>query len=191
MKKIILLTLVLAYTSTVMLAGTVDDPGKTSEATVVGDANGHVKVFYKGSDTNLVTISIYDQDNNLKFRERIKGKNQFIRPYDLSALDRGNYRIVVDDQENTHTRMYTNYLQSNLVAHIQKIKQTDSSYLLTVSDPLAEEIQVDVVDANGNILLTHKLTGKGQFAQVYTLSKLQEDVSFRISSDSGTVTTEK
>jgi flagellar hook assembly protein FlgD len=191
MKKTILLFVVLAYTSTVMLAGTVDDPGKSSDAAVMIGSNGQVKVFYSGNDVNTVTISIYDEDNNLKFTEKIKGRNQFVRPYNLSELAKGDYRIVVHDKQTTISKPYSNYKKTNLTAHIQKIKQSESSFLLTVSDPAAEEVQIDVVNENGKVLMSHKLNGKGQFAQLYRLKKLAGEVYFKVSSDSGTVMAEK
>jgi hypothetical protein len=187
MKKTILLFVVLAYTSTVMLAGTVDDPGKSSDAAVMISRNGQVKVFYKGNEVNTVIISIYDENNNLKFTEKIKGRNQFMRPYNLSELAKGDYRIVVNDKQTTITQHYSNYNKTNLAAHIQKVKQSESSFLLTVSDPAAEEVQVDVVNESGKVLMSHKINGKGQFAQLYKLNKIEGEVFFRVSSDSGTV----
>jgi hypothetical protein len=191
MKKTILLFVVLAYTSTVMLAGTVDDPEKSSDAAVIIGRNGQVKVFYKGNEVNTVTISIYDENNNVMFTEKIKGRNQFIRPYNLSELAKGNYRIVVNDKQTTITQPYSNYSKKSLTAHIQKIKQSESSFLLTVSDPAAEEVQIDVVNESGKVLMSHKLNGKGQFAQLYKLNKIEGEVFFRVSSDSGTVMAEK
>lgn len=190
MKKLVVLFFVLAVSGIVSLAGGVDDPEKNSTVAVMKGSNGRLKVFYKGDGATFIKISIFDESNNLRFNERIKAKPDFVRPYDLSDLKKGTYKIVVETPGKTYVDSYTYGEKPSLFAHVQKLKGDNSKYLLTVADPAAEEVQVDVLNAAGRLLMTHKIVGKGQFAQVYNFNKIEGEVFFQVSTDNGTVTAE-
>src|SRR5882724_6573826 len=93
---------------------------------------GVVKVIYKNPVASVVKVTILDAETNPLFTEKIISHGEFIRPYNLSQLPKGDYTICVDDQNGTHEEKICNtespvdfadgvMAEDMLMAHVLKI----------------------------------------------------------------------
>src|SRR5258708_7988949 len=99
MKK---MSVVLVALGTIGCAVELGSP-KSSEGGVAIIKNGAVvKVIYQGPSESVVKVTILDGDDQKVFEEKIYSNGKFIRPYNLSQLPQGDYKICVDDKNGKH-----------------------------------------------------------------------------------------
>ena len=103
MKKTFSILVMLMMISSVVLAGGTLGPSETTKSSkmaIVKSGDG-VKVFYKPSEIGKVKVTIYNNKNNVVFSEEVKSRLGFVRPYNLNNLPEGEYRVVMQDENET------------------------------------------------------------------------------------------
>lgn len=188
MKKTLSIFCMLTLLSSVVFAGGIEDPKASSSMAMMKKDNKHVQVFYKGSKATKVQISIYDTDNKLKFSEVVRNADGFSRPYDLSKLAAGEYRIEMNDGINTIVeRVDTKEVKSSFVSQVIKLQGKENKYLVTVADKNASSLTIRIENAESKLLFEHTDVIDKQYAKVFALPSACEDCSFIIKSNKGEV----
>src|SRR5436190_16928107 len=100
MKKLFPLLALLIMIGSVAMAAKSDNPKPTASVAVM-KSGSTFKLFYKGVRTGNVKVTIYDSKNQAVFSETIKNLESFMRPYNFSSLDEGEYLIELKDQDGT------------------------------------------------------------------------------------------
>src|SRR6187549_2886073 len=120
MKKTIMFSVVLMSVSSAWycVAGTARP---MSEAvTIQGEL---VKVIYSNPEPCDVTITIANENGDVLLTDKIKGKSEFIRPYNFSELEEGTYEVTIQDDagERVNEIEYHAPEQEEMMAHISFI----------------------------------------------------------------------
>lgn len=156
-------------------------------------AQGVYKVYYKSAETGRVRVSIYGRKNQLVFTEVINNVSAFVRPYNFSELEEGEYTIVIEDRNGEQVQK-VNYAVSrvNSTIRVVEVPNEASKYCLNVVNDGAEDVSVKIYDAN-QLLHEEIVEVKGQFGVIYNLSKLRltpgTKLTFEVMTSGGTVKT--
>jgi hypothetical protein len=185
MKKI--LTIAAVLFSTVMFAsGTGDELTSLSGAAVIKTTNGTFKLIYKSDTQSDVKVSIFNSENRLVYSERVYRTSGFARPYSFENLERGDYRVVIEDGNGSTTQnISTRQTTSTKLVNVLKLKNAKGKYLITVGGRGSEALTLNIYD--GQTLIHSELKEiSGDYAQVYNLSRVKGTPSFEILHQNGT-----
>lgn len=73
--------------------------GTAKERVKVVPSSGNVyRVLYDADEESIVKVRVKDADGNLVYADRIKTKEGFMKPYNLTELKPGQYTIVLTDK---------------------------------------------------------------------------------------------
>lgn len=186
MKKTLSIFSLLAMLSSVVFAGGIEDPKASSTMAMMKKDNKHVQVFYKGDKATNVQISIYDSENKRKFSEVVKNSEGFSRPYDLSKLKAGEYRIEMNDGINTIVEtVNTQASAPTFLLQVIKLQHEANKYVVMASHKNASSLTIRIEDTAHNLLLEHNDTMHEQYAKVFTLSENLQHCTFIVTNNKG------
>ena len=188
MKKIRLVFGALMLISSVVLADGIENPSPFSGVSIF--KNGDVvRVLYKGDKPTKVNVVIFDEQNRIVFSEGVKKRSEFIRPYNLSNLPEGNYRIVVEDENGKHEESVNHVKESvKVLSSIVNAKEKQKC-LVTLFSKGEANVQVTLTDAQKKILASDLCTVNGQVSKLFDLKNVQGPVTVQITGKDGTVQT--
>lgn len=175
MKKISLALLVMMC-STLAFAYEADEPAVSSSTVAVVNAAGSslFKVHYSAYMKGDVKVSIYDESDRLLFFESIKKTDGFIRPYNFANLPYGYYTIAIESADGKRMEQVA-YKENKLPKLVSLVKLADEGkFLLTGVATGSDEISVNVYDQFNELIYSKQNSVKGEFAQVFNLSKLKD-----------------
>ncbi len=173
----------LTILSSVVFAGGIDNPKASSKMAIMQKDADHIQLFYKNSKQATIEVSIFDADKKLLFSEVIRKSNGFIRPYDLSSMEKGEYTVVVNDgTEQFVEKINTHVKETELLSSVINMQRA-GSYLLTLADEKAKYFKVTVTDKNNNVLLQRKENLDKQFSKIYTFPEKVEGLKFLVTTD--------
>jgi len=179
MKKTCLIFIALAAVSCAVALG------NTLENKVAVIRTGEVfKVIFKSPEESIVQVTILDTDRTPLFTEKIISRGEFIRPYNLSQLPKGDYKICIDDQNGEHiekicsteSAVASSSLDVGdnvLMAHVLKIKGADNKYLVAIPRQGETEAEIHIYDQYDQLIYSEKLKLNSDFAKVYALQNLE------------------
>jgi len=156
----------------------------TLESKVAVVRNGEVfKVIFKSQEESTVKVTILDNDRTPIFTEKIFSHGEFVRPYNLSNLPQGDYKICIDDQNGEHVekvcstepgivRREREVADKAMIAHVLKIQGADNKYLVSIPHQNEGEAEIHIYDQRNQLIYTEKLTLDSDFAKVYALQNL-------------------
>jgi hypothetical protein len=183
MKKIFLIFVMLTIVSSVVFAGGIDNPKASSKMAIMQKDADHIQLFYKNSKQATIEVSIFDADNKLRFTEVIRKSNGFIRPYNLSSMEKGEYTVVVNDGTDQFIeKISTHVKETTLLSNVISMKKA-GSYLLTLADEKAQYFTVTVTDKDNNVLLQRKENVNKQFSKIYTFPEKVEGLKFLVTTN--------
>jgi hypothetical protein len=167
-----------------------DEPRRTGMAIVPVKGSEVFKVIYKGETAGKVKLNIYNADAKVILAETFSGTNGFICPLNFKGLQSGEYTIELIDAAGKKVEKVTYQAQrSSKYIHVSKINN-EGKYLLSVMNTGAdEEINVNIYDENNALIHSESKQVKGDFAQVYKLSKPSASYTFEVSDNAGNVKT--
>ena len=166
-----------------------DDPAEFA----IVKSNDYVRVVYAGKTPVNLEVFIMTEDGQEIFSEKIRQPEGFVRPYNLSELERGIYTIIVSNGIGSIVRdieLKTPVPQEAFATHAMKLDFPNGSrYLLTVPEQGLSEVTVEVYDSNHNLLYEHEVDTRHGYAKVYNIKGLrpQESVSFQVWNKKGEV----
>jgi len=178
-------------------------PNYGSESKVAVLKNGDVfKVIYQGPAESIVNVTILDADEQPVFKEKIISHGNFIRPYNLSQLPKGDYKICVDDQAGkrfeklcstdieangtTNEEQVTDLDEKEWTthkdewnAHIAKLKGAENKFMISIPHQGNDNIAINIYDQNQQLVFSEHQKIEKDFAKVYVLKGLN-GASFRV-----------
>jgi len=169
-------------------AGTGFHSTSLSGAAVVKTDNSTFKLFYKSEVITDVKVSIYNEDLTLVYFEKIKHTSGFARPYSLENLEQGNYTVTIEDHAGTTVqKISTIPAETSKLVNVLKLNNGQAKYLLTVGGKGDESILFNIYDGQGRLVHSEAKTIRGDFAQVYNLSKVNGTPSFEVLHQNGSL----
>jgi hypothetical protein len=190
MKKTLSLFFVLMIFSSVVFAGVIDDPSAPATGLGVIRHGKMVKVFYRSLSPGKVKVTILDADGREVFSENFRKTDGFMRPYNFSDLQEGDYTIELEDGNGKETQKVS-YREGKILKHVNvvKISNEDSKYLLTVANKSDETLQIRIYNGANDLVYsgTEELTGN--FAKLYNVKNIFGQPTFEVVDRKGDVTT--
>ncbi len=189
MKKTLLFFVMLTMIVGSAVAGGEDNPTASARMAVLRSGSTF-KVFYKGSSVNKVTVNIYDAYGVKVFSDNVGKLDNFVRPYNFSGLQEGQYSIELVDNIGKQIES-VEYRAGKIekLANLIKMSKDESKYLLVVPSRGKDVINVKIFDSNGSMVYDGIERVDGDFAKVYDLTSLPSSFTFRITDKSGAVKT--
>lgn len=169
--------------SRVAFAGEVTNPKATS--TSVSMKGEIVKIFYRSENSDKVKVTIYDAASKAVFKEEIKRKSSFIRPYNLENLPYGEYTVVLEDK-NGKTEEKVVYAKEVVSVQASIIHKRDSRKAMVALFSTGEtEVTYSVLDINDNVLYTKSEVVNGQAATSFNLKNIKGAVTIQVTDSNG------
>ncbi len=183
MKKMIMILLALVTVGCVVSFGGTKGPESHMAVVKTGEI---IKVIYESSVSSLVKVTISDQDGNEVFAEKVASNEGFIRPYNLSLLPKGDYKISLTDKDGEYSEKVTTR-EKEWIANVAKLKGPEEKYLVAVPYQGPGEVAVLVYDQNEQLVYSETQAMQGDFAKIYNLKNLDRGTVQVVNQSSGEV----
>jgi ABC-type transporter MlaC component len=183
MKKIIFMMTALIVAGSTAFAHA--EPSGTSNMAVM--RSGTVfKVFYKSAHSTDVKISITNKKDKVVFTETLRKIDGFVRPYNFTNLEEGEYTIEVTDEygKQFHKVYYSSGRIENL-AHLIRLTNEPGKYMLTLPNKGEDVVSVKIYDESFNVLYNHTEKINGDYAKVFNVEKIKDNTYLEIISKNG------
>lgn len=184
------LLLVGVLISTLAFANGTDEPNETSSVAVTNSLGSSlVKVYYKADQAGNVKISIL-KNGKLLFTETLTKVAGFVRPYNFSGLQAGEYTVQIEDKQGKRTEK-VDYLAGRIEKYISIVKLAEEGkYLLSVNSRSRDKINVSVYNHKNEILHSQDKTVSNAFAEVLNLKDINR-FTIEVSDSQGVIKTLK
>lgn len=185
MKKFLTILVVLTAVAGAVNANEIDNP-KAKRGMAVMKTGSVVKLFYKGSVSGDVKVSIYNEKGDKVFKETIRGIENFMRPYNFSSLAEGEYTIELEGADGRQLEK-VNYTKGKIekLMNLMHLKGTENKYVLTVASRVNDTLQVNIYDGSNNLVYSGPETIQGDFAKIYNLDKVGDQFRFEVTDQNG------
>ncbi|MBX2898377.1 MAG: hypothetical protein KF775_01935 [Cyclobacteriaceae bacterium] len=173
--KALQLVLAVVLVSTQAFATSKDVPA-SAEGVVVTHATGSsvFKVYYKALAANDVKVYVFDSNGRQIFSETLKKITAFVRPYNLTGLSAGTYKVVVKDRQNSVEEEFY-YSAGKVTKHINILKMTEpGKYLLSVQSETADKVNLNIYDKEQRLVHSQVYDVNKAFAEVLNLKNINE-----------------
>ena len=145
--------------------------------TPVADAQ-KFRIIYQAPAAEDVKVLLFDSKNQLMFSEVVKGTDGFVKIYDLSAMNEGDYTFELKSKSFSHREKVTieEWSADNLVISAIKGKK------VAVLGSSAESFSLKIVDQRGETLYSDGFSKNEVLNKLYNLQRVHgEKVSFILS----------
>lgn len=161
--------------STCAFAGVVDEP-----ASAEGFAVTHVpgtsvlKVYYASEQAGDVKVTILNKQSEVVYRETFRKISGFVRPYNLSQLAAGEYKVVVEDKNGKREEVvqFSDGKIDKLI-NIMRLPE-NGKFLLSVKTKASDQINVNVYDRDNRLIHSTSRDVKDDFAEVLNIKNINE-----------------
>ncbi len=187
MKKISLLIVGVLLCTLVFANGTDDPKASASSVAVTNSAGSSLfKLYYTANSVDDVKVSILGSSGKLLFTEVIRKTKGFIRPYNFSGLNEGEYSIKVENAitQNIEHVIYGTKKVDKLI-NIVKLNDR-GKYLFTVKSKLADNVNVNIYDASNQLILSQKQFVDKEFAEVFNIKNINT-FTIEVTDDNGVI----
>ena len=191
MKKISLLFVGVLLCTLVFANGT-DDPNASSSSVAVTNARGSslFKLYYTANVADNVKVSIISSTGKTIFTETIKKIKGFVRPYNFEGMNIGEYAIQIENAAGKKIEnIYYDAGKIDKLVNMVKL-QDQGKYLLTVKSSTADNVNVNIYDADNKLILTQRKHIDKDFAEVFNLKSINS-FTIEVTDKSGLVKTMK
>jgi hypothetical protein len=195
MKKIITLTLTLTVLScTVMFANGTDDGKKASAsasgAAVIKNGESVFRVIYKSEKESNVRVTIYNDNDELVYSEKVNNTDGFTRPYNFENLGEGEYTIAIEDgTRKTVEKVSYHAPKVTKSLNVLKLQSQQGKFLVMAAGQGNELITVSIYDGENNLVHRSYEATKGNFSKLYNVKSVKGHITFEIANENGEVKT--
>jgi hypothetical protein len=187
MKKNVLILMVLVAIGNAAVAMPAEDPAPASGVGIMKKGKTF-HVFYKAAKLSDVKIFIRNERNDLVFTETIRKTDGFVRPYNFTQLEEGNYSVEVVDCSHRQVQKITHETKpSEKLMHVVRVSPAENKFLLTVSNKVHNIISVKIYAGKHQLVYEEMLETANDFAKLYNLNQIDGDFSFEITDGEGNV----
>lgn len=133
-----------------------------------------VKVIYKNEDLCQVNVVIKDEDGVEVFKEDLISVGGFVRPYNLSNLEKGDYTIHLKDASG-ELKANISHRKSSWLTHVGRLTCPDKKFMVIVPRQGHSDFTVQIFDAEGVLLFAEDVKTEDEYAKVFNLKKTGDD----------------
>jgi hypothetical protein len=160
----------------------------------VAAAGNIFTLHYSTPPAGIVKVSIVDVRNQVVFTESINESAAFTRPYNFSQLEKGEYKIIVEDRSGRQEQIVKYGIsESNTFVKISEMNKQESRYVLSIGNSAPEKVTVRIYDNAKGLVHEQQIEVDGNYGLIYNLSKVRSSqksiVLFEVSTSEGLVTT--
>jgi hypothetical protein len=185
MKKTLSILAALTIFSTSLFANNIDNPNAATGMAIMKNGTT-VKLFYKGTKQADVKVSIYNAANTLVYSETIKNVDGFVRPYNFTNLEEGEYSIELHGENGRQVeRVIYKLGKVEKLANVMHVTGESNKYILSVANKGQDVLTIKIYGDKGILLYSKTENVDGDFAQVYNLDKYKGNVTFEVSDSKG------
>jgi hypothetical protein len=186
MKKILALSLSVLLCTVVFAGGTGEENASVaSGVAVVRKGANTFKIFYKTAKAGNVKVAILDSKNRIVFQEHIKTADGFVRPYNFTNLEEGEYTVEITDSFGKKVEKIHNYADKvEKLFNVVKLHDEDK-FMLTVSGKGSETINVKIYDGSDALVYDEVKMISGDFAKLYNLKNIKGTIRFELTGENG------
>ncbi len=131
---------------------------------------GKVQVAYYGKATEVVRVSIYDNNDKAVFEESIRSTGGVKKPYNLRELPYGNYKfkVRVNDEFTVHDVEYKAPMYPGNVK--MQVKAIDGDKIkMMVMGPGYKDFKLRIYNENNKLLHQQVVRQKDNYGRVFNL----------------------
>ncbi len=175
MKKLATSVLALAVLSTPIFATTGKEKREEAKKSVSITQNGDQQFDFqlKTLTPGKVDVMIFSEKGKLVHRDQFAFKKSFKVPFDLSNLDEGNYKFVVEGTGVDESQeVFVSKLSEEDVAAFF-VPLDDNKVKVTVYHENTP-VTIALYDAEGNRYFQEKLVGSHNFTQLFDLTEVND-----------------
>ena len=185
MKKTLSILAALTIFSTALFANNIDNPNAATGMAIMKNGTT-IKLFYKGTKQADVKVSIYNASNTLVYSETIKNVDGFVRPYNFTNLEEGEYSIeLLGENGRQVERVVYKLGKVEKLANVMQVTGETNKYILSVANKGQDVLTIKIYGDKGVLLYSKTENVNGDFAQVYNLDKYNGSLTFEVSDSKG------
>lgn len=185
MKKTLSILAAITIFSTALFANNIDKPNAATGMAIMKNGTT-VKLFYKGTKQTDVKVSIYNAANTLVYSETIKNVDGFVRPYNFTNLEEGEYSIeLLGENGRQVERVIYKLGKVEKLANVMHVTGEPNKYILSVANKGQDVLTIRIYGDKGVLLYSQTQNVNGDFAQVYNLDKYKGGLTFEVSDSKG------
>jgi hypothetical protein len=185
MKKLPFVFSLLMLISGVVFAG-IENPAPVSGIAILksGDI---VKVLYKGQKPSKVSVVILDEKNHVVFSESVNKRADFVRPYNLSNLPEGDYKIVVEDENGKREDNIRHGKENSKVLSSIIHAREKQKCAVTLFSKVEAQVKITITDSQKNLLASDSFSVNGQSSRLFNLENVKGPLFVEVTDENGTV----
>lgn len=185
MKKTLSILAAITIFSTALFANNIDKPNAATGMAIMKNGST-VKLFYKGTKQTDVKVFIYNAANTLVYSETIKNVDGFVRPYNFTNLEEGEYSIeLLGENGRQVERVIYKLGKVEKLANVMHVTGEPNKYILSVANKGQDVLTIRIYGDKGVLLYSQTENVNGDFAQVYNLDKYNGSLTFEVSDSKG------
>lgn len=186
MKKILSLVVVAFIAMGHVHANGVD--AKSPHGMSVVKSGQVVKLYYRGETAGKVKVAILNESGHPVFVETLYGTENFMRPYNFSALPEGTYTIELRDGKGKRTHKIRHSRTSKRrIAHLTRLSDRENKYVLSVPNEGKDALTVKIYDDRSALVYEKTEIIEGDFARIYNLNNISGNHTFQIIDQDGKI----
>lgn len=174
MKKFIVFFGMLTMAVSLSVAGSKDDP--TSSNIAIVKSGAAIKVFYTSDESRFAKVSIIDNKGKIVFYDIVRSRKGFIRSYDISKLDYGQYVVRVSDSNGNQSQSFSIENDQEVMYRVTQVD--DNKFIVSVPASESNAVAVKIYDQERKLLYSGVEKLQGDFAKVYTIKGLTGPPTF-------------
>ena len=150
-------------------------------------------IHYRTTEKGTVKLSIIDSKNNAVYSEVLFNTSSFVRPFNFSQLNEGEYTIVLEDKNGKQSEKisYTVNQVTSFVS-VSPVANQDGKYRLNVYNNGSENVDVRIYAHDGKLVHDQILNVNGNYALIYNLKQVTSPAfTFEVTTSNGNVKTVK
>jgi len=188
----LLLVLLTVISTSVLATGNgpkaIDKNADSKVVLMKGKEPGILKLLYTDRTEKLVRVKIYDPQNRLIHNRQIRNTRGFLRSYDLSQLEKGNYLFKIIDKTGSVTKQVQNYqLLEEQTAEVALRQLKDNKRYNLIVDADQASVKVKIFDESENLIYVETIDSVSGFSKTYDLSRVSSNkFTFLINIDNKT-----
>jgi hypothetical protein len=167
----------------------------TPSVKVIPATTGNIfTLHYQTPSAGNVKVSILNKKNDVVFSELINESGAFTRPYNFSQLEKGEYKIIVQDRSGRQEQIVKYGLNENKsYIKIAEMNKEESRFVLNIGTSVSETVTVRIYDNAKGLVHEQEIIVDGNYGLIYNLSKVRSSqksiVMFEVSTSAGQVQT--
>lgn len=182
-------------TVAILLLSTTSFADVTPSIKVVPASTGNIfTLHYQTPAAGTVKVSILDKNNEVIFSELINESGSFTRPYNFSQLDKGEYKIIVQDRTGRQEQIVKYGINENKsYIKIAEMNKDENRFVLNIGTAAEEIVTIRIYDNAKGLVHEQEISVNGNYGLIFNLSKVRSSqksiVMFEVSTSAGQVQT--